>query len=63
MLYKGCIGDKKAARPPEGAPTEVGGLFGLESAIGFDTPSDTNARRPSQKAVEVKFQLKLIEII
>ena len=35
----------KAARPP----------FGLESAIDFDTPSDTNARRPSQKAVEVLF--------
>ena len=26
VLYKGCIGDKKAARPPEVGPTEVGGL-------------------------------------
>ena len=24
VLYKGCIGDKKAVRPPEGGPTEVG---------------------------------------
>ena len=49
----GCIGVWKAARPPEGGPTEVVGPFGLESAIGFDTPSDTNARRPNQKAGEV----------
>ena len=34
----------------KGGPTGVGGPFGHESAIGFDTPSDTNARRPSQKA-------------
>ena len=26
MLYKGCIGVKKAARSPEGGPAEIGGL-------------------------------------
>ena len=39
---------KKAARPPEGGPTEAGGPFGLESAIDFDTPSGTNGRWPSK---------------
>ena len=47
MPYKG---DKSAARPPEGCPAEAGGLFGPESALGFEHPSGTNARRPSQKA-------------
>ena len=41
-------GDKSAARPPEGCPAEAGGLFGPESAHGFEHPSGTNARRPSQ---------------
>ena len=44
------MGDKSAARPPEGCPAEAGGLFGPESALGFEHPSGTNARRPSQKA-------------
>ena len=43
-------GSEKAARPPEGCPAETGSLFGPESALGFDRPSGTNARRPSQKA-------------
>ena len=43
MPYKG---DKSAARPPEGCPAEAGGLFGPESALGFEHPSGTNARRP-----------------
>ena len=46
----GDKGDKSAARPPEGCPAEAGGLFGLDSALGFEHPSGTNARRPSQKA-------------
>ena len=46
----GDKGDKSAARPPEGCPAEAGGLFGPESALGFEHPSGTNARRPSQKA-------------
>ena len=45
-------GSEKAARPPEGCPAEAGGLFGPESALGFDHPSGTNARRPGQKAEE-----------
>ena len=44
MPYKG---DKSAARPPEGCPAEAGGLFGPESALGFEHPSGTNARRPN----------------
>ena len=40
-------GDKSAGRPPEGCPAEAGGLFGPESALGFEHPSGTNARRPS----------------
>ena len=44
----GDKGDKSAARPPE-----TGGLFGPESALGFEHPSGTNARRPSQKARSV----------
>ena len=51
MLYKACIRIWKAALPPEGCLAEAGGLFGPESALGFDRPSGTNARRPSQKAV------------
>ena len=43
-------GSEKAARPPEGCPAEAGSLFGPESALGFEHPSGTNARRPSQKA-------------
>ena len=46
----GDKGDKSAARPPEGCPAEAGGIFGPESALGFEHPSCTNARRPSQKA-------------
>ena len=46
----GDKGDKSAARPPEGCPAEAGGLFGPESALGFEHPSGTNARRPSQNA-------------
>ena len=38
---------QSAARPPEGCPAEAGGLFGRESALGFEHPSGTNARRPS----------------
>ena len=29
MLYKECRGDRKAARPSKGGPTEVGGLSAL----------------------------------
>ena len=47
MPYKG---DKSAAHPPKGCPAEAGGLFGPESALGFEHPSGTNARQPSQKA-------------
>ena len=36
-------GDKSVARPPEGCPAEAGGLFGPESALGFEHPSGTNA--------------------
>ena len=36
MPYKG---DKSAARPPEGCPAEAGGLFGLESALGYHSGS------------------------
>ena len=43
-------GDKSAARPPEGCPAEAGGPFGPESALGFEHPSGTNARRPSYKS-------------
>ena len=46
----GDKGDKSAARSPEGCPAEAGGLFGPESALGFEHPSGTNARRPRQKA-------------
>ena len=48
--YMGDKGDKSAARPPEGCLAETGGLFGPESALGFEHPSGMNARRPSQKA-------------
>ena len=47
--YMGDKGDKSAARPPEGCPAEPGGLFGPESALGFDHPSrmpDGPAKRP-----------------
>ena len=40
-------GDKVAARPPEGGPTEVGGLSASNLPL-FDTPSNTNARRSSK---------------
>ncbi len=30
-------GDKRAARPPEGCPAAAGGLFGPQSALGFET--------------------------
>ena len=46
MPYKG---DESAARPPEGCPAEARGLFGPESALGFEHPSGTNARRPTPK--------------
>ena len=36
---------QSAARPPEGCPAEAGGLFGPESALGFEHPSGTNAKR------------------
>ena len=52
-------GSEKAARPPEGCPAETGGLFGPESTLGFDHPSGTNARQPSQKAGE-RFKVPLI---
>ena len=48
--YMGDKGDKSAFRPPEGCPAEVGGLFSPESALGFEHPSGTNARRASQNA-------------
>ena len=50
VLYKECRGGQKSSSPNRGWPNRSWGPFGLESAIGFDTPSDTNARRPSQKA-------------
>ena len=52
MPYKG---DKSAARPPEGCPAEAGGLFGPESALGFERPSarmpDGPAKKPGERAV------------
>ena len=44
VLYKG---DKDTAHPLKGGLAEAGGPFSLKSAIGFDTPSSTNARQPS----------------
>ena len=49
------IGDKGCSSPTRRWPNRSWGPFGLESAIDFDHPSDTNARRPSQKAREVCF--------
>ena len=42
-----ALGTKFAARPPEGGPTEVGGLSASNLPL-IDTPSDTNARQPSK---------------
>ena len=53
VLYKGCREGQKSSLPTRGWPNQSWGPFGLESAIGFNTPSNTNARRPSQKAREV----------
>ena len=39
MLYKGCIGVKKAARPPEGDPTETGGFSTSSVPLSIDSPS------------------------
>ena len=38
---------QKCSSPTEGCPAEAGGLFGPESALGFERPSGTNARRPN----------------
>ena len=54
MLYKGCIGDKKAARPPEGSPTEVGGLSASNlPLVSIPHPTrmlDGPAKRPGKYA-------------
>ena len=49
---KGCIGVKKAARPPEGGQAEIGSLSASNLPL-IDLPSGTNARRPSQKTVKL----------
>ena len=51
MIYKGI---NNATHPPEGGPTEAGGLPASSLTRMDNTPSDTNARRPGQKAGGVK---------
>ena len=48
--------------PHDGGPTEVGGLSSSNLPL-FDIPSDTNARRPSQKAEEelIKVSMKKVK--
>ena len=56
----GDKGGKSAARQPEGCPSEAGGLFGPESALGFEHPSGTNARRPCYSPINISEETELI---
>ena len=44
---------QKSSSPTRGWPNRSWGPYDFESAIGFDTPSNTNARRPSKSQVSI----------